>query len=699
MNSGLNRALLRALCLIVFANIFFAVDAAANTTPAPVQAPAPPAFGTVRYFFTVDLDPRYQIVGTGALTEDAAARANCYRFTYDTNGRVERIEYQRAGFAAEDPFFQVSRIDFEYLPGLERRWYRNDHGQPIKSVYDIFGEELALDGAGYPVSVTNLDASGGHMVDASGVTTYQRTLDQHNRLVSARRTRIFSINITDANGLFETRTVYDTQGRRMEYGNYDSSGTPLNDADGVALTRTTYTLYPDSIAQIESYFDASGLACVEKSSGVHQRQRTFDQRGFVLSEAFFDVSGAPCLDNKLMVHEHRYEYDDRGERISESFFDIDGKPKNQQTSGWARQVYQYDNRNRVITKSFFGDDGAPQVLQNLGAAIIRQEYDDQGNISRRQFFDGQGNPSNHVQYGAPAIRIKVDGENTIVTLRDAHDELMQNYVTGYAGFSYNTLTDHPLSHKNHFFDRKGRTISRLRVFIINPHLHALRSNLVMSLSARCGAAASGLGALMAMFIALRKASFTRRQKVYVPMPWERFIGWLSMFLIGEGLIRFLITIWWAYVGYQDGHMGYGVYLFETLYIIFFIYRLIRMHFTMRVLNISRADIHGIIREFFSKADIAVEWNEQRQMFLTQNLDLRVRYFPKKSHAYLAFHVRDAAGNDLARGLVAHIRSEAGTLESFPHTRAIALYYPSVALCYFLLAFTAFYTLWQVVKKY
>ena len=31
------------------------------------------------------------------------------------------------------------------------------------------------------------------------------------------------------------------------------------------------------------------------------------------------------------------------------------------------------------------------------------------------------------------------------------------------------------------------------------------------------------------------------------------------------------------------------------------------------------------------------------------------------------------------------------------SRAIALYYPSVAFCYLLLSGTAFYTLWQLVK--
>jgi len=185
----------------------------------------------------------------------------------------------------------------------------------------------------------------------------------------------------------------------------------------------------------------------------------------------------------------------------------------------------------------------------------------------------------------------------------------------------------------------------------------------------------------------------------VPLPWERFVGWLAILLIGEGVIRFFITIWWAYVGYQNGRMGYGVYVLEALFITFFIYRLLRMNFTMRVLNVSRADIHGIAREFFNKAGVTPHWSEARHLFISENFDLRVRYFPKKRHAYLAFHRRHQAGRDLARGLTDHIRAQAGTLESLPRTKAIACYYPSVAICYFLLALTAFYTFWQVVKKY
>jgi hypothetical protein len=668
--------------------------AAKTPAPAPAAVYHPPT-----YFFTIDLDSCYQFAGKGALTEEDAALANCYRFVYNSNGKLQEIDYRRAGTLMPDPLLGVALIDFEYQPGIERRWFRDAQGKPVRDVDGIEGEELTLNAAGYPTDVTNLDESGGRARDNSGVIHYVRTLDALNRLIAGRRIGTFGTAITDDNGVFETRTVYDVQGRPIERGNYDASGSLLNNNDGVALVRTTYTLYPDSTQTIESYFDASGMAVEEKSSGVHQRQRTYDQRGFLLDDACFDATGAPTVASDDGVHETRCTYDDRGNKITESFFNVDGKPVNQKGPDYASVVYKYDDKNRVIEKAYFGDDGAPEVLLNLGAAVIRQEYDAQGNLIRRLFLDGQGHPSPHVQYGAPGIRIKVDGDTTIVTLRNGRDQPMKNPVQGYYAFSYKTATDHPLSLTNNYYDRHGRLMSLLRVRIINPHLHALKTTPVMEWSARLGVGAAGLGSLLACLLALRKSSHTKRRRVYVPTPLERFLGWFSVFAILEGTLRFFMTIYWAWVGYQNGSMGYGVYVLETIFILFFMYRLYRLNLTMRVLNIGREDLHRLIRDFFAKTRLKPEWIESRSRYVTPPLDVRVNYFQQKCHAYLAFSSRGPDGQSLALSLAQYVRAQAGGLEAPKRTRAIALYYPSVAFCYLLLACTAFYTLYQILKGF
>lgn len=673
----------------------------ANTTPAPAQGSLA-ASHQLSYFFTVDLDPRYQFVGTGALTEEDAAHANCYRFVYDSDGKPRQIEYRRAGVPTPDPLLGVVRIDFEYQPGIERRWFRDAQGRPVRDVDGIQGEELTLNAAGYPTDITNLDDSGGHARDNNGVIHYVRTLDDHSRVVALRRIGLLGTAITDDAGYFETRTVYDAQGLPMERGNYDASGNLLNNDDGIALIRTTYTLYPDSTQIIASNFDASGLAAEEKSTGVHQRQRTLDPRGLLLDESYFDTIGAPTLTIDNGIHERRYIYDDRGNKLSEAFFDVDGKPANQKDLGYARLVYKYDDKNRVIELAYFGDDGAPQIPLKLGYAILRLTYDDQGNIVRQQFFDGQGHPTPDVKYGVPAIRIKVEGDTTTIMLRNGKDQPMKNPINGYYAFSYPTSDPNPrpLSPTNHYYDRYGHELSYFpRVSVINPHLHALKATPVMKWSARLGAGAAGLGALLGCLLALIKSSHTKRRKVYVPSPLVRFLGWLSVFCILEGSLRFFMTIYWAWVDYENGRMGHGFNVLETIFILFFLYRLYRLHVTMRVLNIARDDVHRLVTDFFAKARLKPEWMEKRRTYATPPLDVRIRFFRQKYHAYLAFRSRGSEGRDLARGAAQSIRAQAGGIQAPVRTRTLALYYPSVAFCYFLLAGTAFYTLWQMLKGF
>lgn len=688
------RDLPRALATLLFLTVIMLRGEAAHLPPADLHLPIPPRPSC---FFTIDLDPHYQVVGNGALTEEEAATADCYWFTYGPDGRPVKIEYRVAGMPSVDPFFQVDQIEFEYKPGVERRWYKDANGQLIQNIDGIEGEELTLNSAGYVTTVTNLNANGGHTRDSSDVISYNRMLDAQGRLVSARRTGLLGTNIRDNNGFFETTTIYDNQNRRIEYANRDANGDLLNNNLGVALTRTTYTLYPDSMQTIESYFNATGENAEEAGTGVHERQKMFDKRGFLVSEAYFDAIGAPCLSDENGVHERRFQYDARGNQISEEYFGFDGRPKNVKPSGYSRLNYKYDAKNLVIEKAYFGDDGSPQIVPEIGAAVIRQEYDEKGNLTRRQFFDGQGNPCLHARYGAAAIRIQVTGDTTTITLRDASDRPTRNPVNGFASFSYKTLTDSPLTRHNNYFDRHGYHMGRLRVFVINPHLYALRTTPIMKKSARYGVTATGLGALFAVYLSLRKWWHTSRRKVYVPSRTERFLSWLALLAIIEGIIRFLITIWWAYVGYQNGQMGSGVYILETLFLLLMLYRLLRLRVTLRVLNVEREDVLRLIHEFMAKAQIEPAWQKAQKTFSSEHLRIRFIYSELKSHAYLSFQSYQQLGRDLERGMKHYIRAEASALTGPKRTWGIAIYYPAVALIYFLLALTAFYTLWQMMK--
>ena len=315
----------------------------------------------------------------------------------------------------------------------------------------------------------------------------------------------------------------------------------------------------------------------------------------------------------------------------------------------------------MIEKDYFGDDGTPQILPDVGAAVIKQQYDDQGNMVRRQFFDGHGHPSPHVRYGVPAIRIKVDGDTTIVTLRNGNDGPMKNPVSGYYAFSYKTATDQPLSLTNHYYDRHGREMTLLRVKVINPHLHLIKSTPSMLWSAHLGAGGAGIGALLACWIALRKSSHTKRRKVYVPSPLDRFLGWFAVFAILEGTLRFFMTVYWAWIVYENGAMGPAFYVLETIFILFFLYRLYRLTRDHAGAEYRPGRHSPPGARLLRQANLKPEWVEARNRYITPPLDVRINYFAQKFHAYLAFTPRGPRG-ECARGGDGAIHPRAGGLD-------------------------------------
>jgi hypothetical protein len=705
------------IALVVFAATMLGAQAA---KPEGANAVAPPAMfvAAPKYFFNIDFDNfvyYYRFSGMGELSEEEAQAANCYRFNYNADGKIDQIEFLRAGKGAADPLFNVAQITFEYAPGIERRWFRNHRGELKKNSSGVYGEELTLDSHGYVISVTNLDENGGHIRDDDGVVQYVRTLDPTGKVVSSRRIGLFGTQITDNNGFYERRWTYDATGHAIEIDNYDDNGQLLNDGDGVAIDRKTYTFYQDSaddaLEVIESYFDASSLATAEKSTGVHQVQRVYDKRGFLVDESFYDSTGAPTSYLGVVgarngtdemgdtrVHERKLTIDDRGNLVEEQYFDVNGRPVDKRGPEYARIDYKYNAENRIAEEIFYGDDGKPQINPDVGAAMVRQEYDDKGFIVHQVFLDGLGHPAKHVRYMADAIRLKQEGDTTYVSLFDDKDQPMKNPINGYASFSYKT-GDEPLSIHNKYYDLHGREITLIRERIIFPHLHALRGNRAMKWSARLGALGAGLGALLGGLLALRKSSHTKRRKVYVPTALERFLGWFSVFAILEGSLRFFMTIYWSWIDYQYGNMGYGFNVLEAIFILFFLFRFYRMTVTMRVLNIEREDMHKLVRDFFAKAGLKAEWVEAHHRYLSPPLDVSVKYFKQKFHAYLSFTHRGEKGKALQGDFAAYVRAQTGGILGPVRSQLLAFYYPFVALGYFVLAGVAFYTLFQLVKGY
>ena len=186
------------LLILCIVGLTFFCNAAWGAKPSAPAAPR--ASAQPRYFFMIDLDPKYQFVGLGELTEDQAAKANAYRFTYLLNGKLKEIDYLRAGAPMPDPLFGVAGIAIEHQAGVERRWYHDAQGQSVKDVDGNCRRGAVTQSGGISDRCCQSGRDGARARDSSGVLHYVRTLDEHNRLIRGRRIGLFGNAVTDDNG-------------------------------------------------------------------------------------------------------------------------------------------------------------------------------------------------------------------------------------------------------------------------------------------------------------------------------------------------------------------------------------------------------------------------------------------------------------------------------------------------------------------
>ena len=75
-------------------------------------------------------DGRYGIRGVAEASPEQARQGPCYRFTYDRDGQIARIDYRQGEQLLPDPVFGVATIRFQRSAGEETRSYLNARGEP-----------------------------------------------------------------------------------------------------------------------------------------------------------------------------------------------------------------------------------------------------------------------------------------------------------------------------------------------------------------------------------------------------------------------------------------------------------------------------------------------------------------------------------------------------------------------------------------
>ena len=399
----------------------------------------------IKYFRKFSIDNRfYQIELKYPVGNSFYNKMSCYQVKYDEKNRVHTIAFLEQGKLAINNI-GFTKFAIEYTDSLEKRSYFDKQGKPTFNRDGIHSYSLKKNKNNYPVQLINYDKTGEISKDNSGVSIYQFTLDEKDRIIKVNFLNSVSDSIVDVNGEFyktfqwkEDKTTYI-----IEISYFDKSNHLIENSNGIAIShlkfdkinkelsgQSTYgadkTLKVSkqyNAARISSKYDMNGNEIERRFYGIDGKLKDANQ-GYSMIRQKYNIFGRVTeqrvfgSDEKLISGTNKafirngfaiikYEYDQKGNNSRVSYYESDDKLM-QKTDKFAIKVYTYDDDNRKTTESLY--DANNQLILRENGCITNWKYDNFDNIVEERHL-GQDNKLKESKKGIAIIRWNYDTEN------------------------------------------------------------------------------------------------------------------------------------------------------------------------------------------------------------------------------------------------------------------------------------------------
>jgi len=342
-----------------------------------------------KYFRKVAIDGRYSIIGEYPLTPEMGNKGEAYRFLYNKQGELIRVDYLIGGKLREGSFLgnDVARVVIEHFETYEKRAYFDINGLSVRDKYGVYSIRLELNDNNHPKSKLNCGEFGEFTEDIYGVVQYLWTLDGEERIGKAIFYDFFGKRVTIEEGGFETRFVYDKDGNMIEQGYFDSKGNLKENKDGIAVLRQKFD-DKGNIIEIR-YFDAANKL-KELGNGVAVTRQNFDEDGNIVETRYLGKD-EKLKENNMGVAIIRCRFDAYGNIVEQKYYDVSDKLTEGKFYGFATRQWEYDEEGKLLETRFLDVDGNLKNTINEETAILRMKYDEDGNLEQILHLDKEGN--------------------------------------------------------------------------------------------------------------------------------------------------------------------------------------------------------------------------------------------------------------------------------------------------------------------
>ncbi len=302
--------------------------------------------------------------GSHELTAEEAKSINNYKITYNENGLIESVEYNRNDSLLNYSSMGAAKITYTYEGDLQVKRFFNEKGEPTKnggaSVY-----EFKLDSTGMRIAMRFLDETGQPVENRNNIHNYvwEKLPDGMIREVRYNLAEE-SVIMNPFCPFFELRFSYDANGYLTRMANYDNDTLYNCIAENCGDIGVSYFLFDNNEKGDVLSFSVHNT--VGQLSNLYwgwaKRISVYDENGYATETTMFDMDDEFLGGKGVPVTQT--VYDEHGAPVKRIAMDKDKNIINDPNSGVAITEFKYDEAGRRIETLRFDKDG--NVVENKG---------------------------------------------------------------------------------------------------------------------------------------------------------------------------------------------------------------------------------------------------------------------------------------------------------------------------------------------
>jgi hypothetical protein len=293
--------------------------------------------------------------GSHPLTPEEAVNINSYKFTYDSLGRLESVEYGRNGVLLEySSLREASKIVYNYTNGKQIKHFFNKDNRQIAIDGIVYAYEYMLDGSGLRSGLMFYDSVGNAVENRNKIHSYTWSklpdgMIKENRFNLANEETVMS----EFCPFYELRFSYNDKGYVTRMANFQGDTLYNCTAENCGDIGVSYFAFETNEAGDVTSFSVHNT--IGNLSNLYwgwaKRLSTVDENGYVLETAVYDQDDE--LVGGKMVPITRNVYDEHGALTQVVNMDKDRQVMNNPDNGIAYTEYNYDEQGRrVATLNF-----------------------------------------------------------------------------------------------------------------------------------------------------------------------------------------------------------------------------------------------------------------------------------------------------------------------------------------------------------